>query len=60
MPVQACCYDCCLQITALTPPVSSVFAYKAEGTTVLRPSEAIFFPNAIIFHLEGKHIVNLI
>lgn len=44
MPVQACCYDCCLQITALTPPVSSVFAYKAEGTTVLRPSEAIFFP----------------
>jgi len=49
MPVQACCYDCCLQITALTPPVSSVFAYKAEGTTVLRPSEAIFFLMPLFF-----------
>lgn len=49
MPVQACCYDCCLQITALTPPVSSLLAYKAEGTTVLRPSEAIFFLMPLFF-----------
>lgn len=57
MPVQACCYDCCLQITALTPPVSSVFAYKAEGTTVLRPSEAIFFSLMPLFFTWKESIL---
>lgn len=41
MPEQACCYDCCLQITALTPCVSSVLAHKDEGTIVLRHPMAL-------------------
>lgn len=41
MPEQACCYDCCFQITTLTPPVSSVLAHKDEDTTVLRHPVAL-------------------